>query len=364
MAEKNLVCEEIEVAIYSDTALTDEQKNHIESCESCKALLSQITKMKAELSCLDVTKIKAGEIADRVMSNIRNQKLKASRPKFRITHHLGTAAAVAIILTAALIIKNPSDKSGDYKVNYDNSSNVASNELKYAEFGTQNDGVLYADEEEWAEEAVEEAVVEETAEAEMTDGTAESQASDASPKLMMAKAPESRKKEFAEPEALNDVYVGSSSDGAVAFYSPNTQSVSDVATEEYEDVQSDDANYEEAIIGNAGGKALGGADSSENYKYANETTESQTQAPSNSVQDLFMSHFSDGLTESNIFSGVEFLDGEENLDFNISLANSRLAEVSDVSFRFTREWLQEIIINTNEEFLEYILNRFDIENVR
>ena len=105
-------CEEIEIAIYSDTELSDEQKCHIETCESCRALLSQINSMKNDLHSQNFVGIEDGEIANAVMSEIRDIKLALSKPKLKLTHHLGTAAAVVIILVAALMIKNPSDTNG------------------------------------------------------------------------------------------------------------------------------------------------------------------------------------------------------------------------------------------------------------
>lgn len=109
MADNRNICEEIEIAIYSGTELTDEQKNHIENCEECRALLTQMTQLGNDLNALAVPGIREGEIADRVMENIKQQKLSKPFPKFKVTHHLGTAAAVAVILVAALIIKNPAE---------------------------------------------------------------------------------------------------------------------------------------------------------------------------------------------------------------------------------------------------------------
>lgn len=109
LAETKNLCEEIEIAILSDIELTQEQKDHIDNCESCKALLSQISSMKNDLHEFSVPDIKEGQIADSVMASIKKQKTSVSFPKFKLTHHLGTAAAVAVILVAALVINSPSD---------------------------------------------------------------------------------------------------------------------------------------------------------------------------------------------------------------------------------------------------------------
>ena len=108
MAENKNICEEIQIAILSDEALTDDQLKHIENCKECKALLSQTETMKNDLGALNIPGIEDGQITDAVIKKIKSEKLSAPIPKFRLTHHLGTAAALAIILSAALMIKNPS----------------------------------------------------------------------------------------------------------------------------------------------------------------------------------------------------------------------------------------------------------------
>ena len=113
------LCEEIEISLYSDTELTDEQKKHIESCEACRQLLSQIKEMKKDLGVLSVPGIKEGQVADSVMQKVREEKAKSkplSFPKFKFVNHLGTIAAVAVIVVAALIIKNPSDEQENISV--------------------------------------------------------------------------------------------------------------------------------------------------------------------------------------------------------------------------------------------------------
>lgn len=124
MADERNICEEIEIAIYSDAELSDEQKNHIENCESCKALLSQVMKMKKDLEGLSVPGLREGDVANAVMSEIAKQKTAVPFPKFRITHHIGTAAAVAVILVAALIIGNPSETDNFSKNDSDGTNTV------------------------------------------------------------------------------------------------------------------------------------------------------------------------------------------------------------------------------------------------
>ena len=61
MAEAKSICEEIEIAIFSDEELSEEQKNHIQNCEHCRVLLSQIKGLQNDLDMLSVTGIKEGE---------------------------------------------------------------------------------------------------------------------------------------------------------------------------------------------------------------------------------------------------------------------------------------------------------------
>ena len=121
LADKLDICKKIEIAILSDIKLSKEQKEHIENCESCKALLSQFSTMKSDLAGFSVPGIKEGQIADSVMASIKKQKTSVPFPKFRLTHHLGTAAAIAIVLVAAIIINNPSNRNGSGNISADKS---------------------------------------------------------------------------------------------------------------------------------------------------------------------------------------------------------------------------------------------------
>ena len=66
MQDNMNICEQVEIAIYSDMVLTDEQKNHIESCPECKALLSQISAMKNDLGSLGVPGIEKGIVTKKI----------------------------------------------------------------------------------------------------------------------------------------------------------------------------------------------------------------------------------------------------------------------------------------------------------
>lgn len=160
MADNRNICEEIEIAIYSGTELSDEQKNHIENCEECRALLTQMTQLGNDLNALAVPGIREGEIADRVMENIKQQKLSKPFPKFKVTHHLGTAAAVAVILVAALIIKNPAETdSNKLSANDFDGAGIIVSSPEDAVFGTAYNDNGDEAENDGADDIVEEAPV-------------------------------------------------------------------------------------------------------------------------------------------------------------------------------------------------------------
>lgn len=124
--EKLSECESLQISVLSDEELTDELKRHLESCGECRAFLQQNSRIKDELSGLGVPGLKDGEIADRVMKEIRTSK-SISFPRVRLTHHIGTAAALVIVialfaankgydLTSMISSKNGADNSQNEKI--------------------------------------------------------------------------------------------------------------------------------------------------------------------------------------------------------------------------------------------------------
>lgn len=124
--EKLSDCENLQISVLSDEELTDELKRHLESCGECRAFLQQNSQIKDELSGLCVPGLKDGEIADRVMKEIRTSK-SISFPRVRLSHHIGTAAALVIVialfaankgydLTSMISSKNGADNSGNVSV--------------------------------------------------------------------------------------------------------------------------------------------------------------------------------------------------------------------------------------------------------
>ena len=124
--EKLSECESLQISVLSDEELTDELKRHLESCGECRAFLQQNSRIKNELSGLGVPGLKDGEIADRVMKEIRTSK-SISFPRVRLTHHIGTVAALVIVialfaankgydLTSMISSKNGADNSQNEKI--------------------------------------------------------------------------------------------------------------------------------------------------------------------------------------------------------------------------------------------------------
>ena len=321
MDNKNF-CEQVEIAIYSDTELSQEQKNHIENCESCRALLSQINSIKKELGVLEYSGISEGKIADAVMSEIRDRKLSAAFPKFKITHHLGTAAAIVIILAAALMIKNPSETK-----NFD--ANDKENGAKIVYDTKNNNHVLRGANEPLAQEVIEESVTQNTAlGAEITEyndtvnGTAERTL------LLKSAKTQSVPTSVAEDDkesvqAQADMDEGTTNDSAVLMLSKSPesaeQSTAETAYLTSDEMPSLEESYtEEEIFADADDAVI---------KYT-------------------------AAQEKYIFEGIDFKSGDENFDYNISLANQRLYELFGEGYVLSKEKLIALNVN-NAKFSNY-----------
>ena len=105
MSKSENLCENIEISVFSGETLSEDMKNHANRCERCRSFLEQNKQLENDLKALNLTGIKSGEIADKVMSEIPKNSIR-KKPKFNITHHFGTAAAMVIICAVALYVKN------------------------------------------------------------------------------------------------------------------------------------------------------------------------------------------------------------------------------------------------------------------
>lgn len=326
MAENKKLCEEIEIAIYSDTELTEEQKNHIENCESCKALLSQISQMKNDLGTVSVPGIAEGQIAKAVMDNIKQQKTSVAFPKFKITHHLGTAVAVAIILVAALIIKNPAEVDDDEisakdfentEADYSGLPNDTSFSPAYeASSGDTDQGDTNIHSTEEAENMNSENFVmlkTKTISDDEIDGTLRAsdttnESTNEAPVKLTSARPKNSTEQTQDTTANNTAYL---------FDSDN--------------IPESDANDGNTSTGGGGGGAGGGSSAAEPVTPAMGSAYSIPETPKKEY----------------IFEGVEFLSGEENFDYNISIANQRLNERFGPEYRLSKEKLKKIGFNND-----------------
>ena len=318
MADNKSICEEVEIAIYSDAELTEEQKNHIENCEECRALLSQITEMKKDLGALSVPGIAEGQITKAVMDSIRAEKVSKPFPKFKITHHLGTAAAVAVILVAALIIKNPSEAPEENGVRYDDVSGVTA-ESKEAPLHRLD--VVYTDTEDAAE-----------AEAEV-DGAGEQIIMRSFNAASYSDDEEVSETESAVPESTEKPML------MMALPPPSAANGSEEALYDgaYDEVEAknEDLSSEltsDKFIYNSYCEALDEDTPSAGGGGSSVLTQEQAAPEAEGAE--------------NIFDGIEFGD---NLEENIRLANKRLFEITGKEQYFKIE-----DYSSNEEFLRML----------
>lgn len=93
---EQISCEKLQKKILLCDKLSQTEKEHIAQCESCRALSLQMEKMLGDLSKMSVPGLKDGSITDKVMTEIKRTK-SASFPRFKITNHIGTVAALVIV---------------------------------------------------------------------------------------------------------------------------------------------------------------------------------------------------------------------------------------------------------------------------
>ncbi len=340
LTEKRSFCEEIEIAVFSGAELTEEQLNHIENCESCRTLLSQMTDLRKDLSSLSVTGIEDGKIADAVMESIKKEKVSVPFPKFKITHHLGTAAAVVIILVAALMIKNPSQPESFDTANDKSTAPTVFNSGESNHILSNTADVITA-ESEAADEGTE--LQEETAL--YSDDGETPQNQDEQPKLLLKSASPKR----AEAESMNAAVDSVTQD---EDYFADGYDINFTANEPLRSTVTNDIPQTEESV-------------KEEFSFLlsdSEVDESVPEEKHDAVSEEKVSSAGGGASspplakpESNkseyIFSGIDFSDGEENFDYNISLANARLYELYGDGYALSRQKLSELGVD-NAKLLE------------
>lgn len=365
MADTKNVCEEIEKAIYSDAELTEEQKMHIENCESCRVLLSQVSAMKSDLGALDVPGIPEGSIADSVMQKIKDEKSASSMPKFRFTHHLGSAAAIVIVLAAALILKNPSDpdpKKDGKAVDYNKAADIkieASDSVQ----PIHEIHVAYSDEESddigltTSDNSEENMILRAAPDSADTSTYEEESAEQENAPMLFSTAPPS-------DEATNNDSNGNSPEQpklSFKYSSDSTNLNSSVPNQEAENSES--AIEEQPSTG--GGSSQPTAPSAGVPDVLQDNIQEESETYDNTGNDGAVLYESDEnsvpeiesetagsvgvtITGNSIFSGMTFLEGEENFEYNVDLANEKLSTLYNGEYRLSKTKLKNLGLNNSQ----------------
>lgn len=348
MADSKNLCEEIETAIYSDTELTEEQKAHIENCENCRVLLSQVQQMKNDLGTLSVPGIAEGQITKSVMDSIKAQKVSKPFPTFKFTHHLGTVAAVAVILVAALIIKNPSEA--------DNES-LSTQDVKNGTETTTafpDDAVFGVPEED--ETSDEEFSLLSDSDVNYADTQADTEAeTEQAPKIMMSKLAPKTENSTANAPSTEESINNTNGTFVTNGYTGTTDNTDGSDGISYR-VSADDLSKEDEIwvVYYDVNKSVGETDSSASAGGGSGgcAAKLDSEHENDGNWKLMLPALPDGMITA--FDGIEFLHGEENFDYNIQLANSRLYELFGKEHYLTRELLSECGCTGNAGFLVFV----------
>ncbi len=133
----SVVCEKI----ASDKQLMDTQQAHVEECTECRAFLEQHSSLKKNLCKLSVPGISEGDISSRVMKEIQLSKPFTSH-HFKLSRHLGTAAAILIVV-GMFAVSNNYDLSSITGIN--SNDKVNNTEMYDAVQNTSNDTEQRAD---------------------------------------------------------------------------------------------------------------------------------------------------------------------------------------------------------------------------
>ncbi len=103
--EFDSLCDKVQFFICCDKELDEECKKHMSECTECRAFPEQIKNIRTDLKGLSVPGIKDGEISQRVMKEINASKM-FTFPKIKVMRHIGTAAAIVLVVALFAINKN------------------------------------------------------------------------------------------------------------------------------------------------------------------------------------------------------------------------------------------------------------------
>ena len=362
------LCEKFEIALYCGEELSDAVKEHIAVCPHCQKLLEENKKLTRELAGTNLTGIADGDIADAVMKKISLSKKKSG---FNFSHHMGTAAAIVIICAAALYVKYFPTAEDISPITANEESALVTQEDNASPIleGTQFITLSAPD---GAEPETEEAVTDSSAEAPEAEYGLSDSGDAGAEKYSDMEAPTDPPKFLKSarpPKIQSESITDSSDDMADGINTSLKQTESDTAVENgIVDLTSSAAPYdaqtqtvtEEAVSQSAPEQTeafTDGTSSTDNeiFYTANENTEAEdtdswddmplrangsgssgggssgggssgggggsSSASKPSLDKETADIYSDDYP---VFEGLSFMEGDENIDANISLANSRL----------------------------------------
>lgn len=353
--ENTDICLKTQKAILSDNEPNAEQERHIKQCKTCRELLSQTASLKNDLKGFEFCKVDELGISDAVIEKIKaEQKSSAKIPKFKLTHHLGSAAAIVIILATALILKNPTTPKSDTNVafseNADTDTALPESHILPSN-GNSDDNVIG------------------------DSGDVASQLSQTSEN----DSDEALYARFAVYSDHSDDFSAGNNDtvteniengGGVsemngfgfppAYDGEDESQILTVTDAESSNESADTAfsggnDKEDISIKAARGQSKDELET-ENLNEPEISTEYYSDNESESLSQDFKDCEEDATEDERVslFEGIEFLSGEENFDYNLSLARNRLEEIYGTELDCNREMLERFGYDTNENLLELI----------
>lgn len=364
--EKADICEQTQRTILSDELPNTEQERHIKQCKACRELLSQTASLKNDLRELEWPGIGKNEISNAVMDTIKSQKTSAPVPKFRWTHHLGSAAAVAIILAATLILKNPtSPKNANVAFSENEDTPYTLPESQILPSASSTEGETFDDGEKSDIAPFAKTTSDETGGASSSRIATYSGSSQGDDTDFSANDTEEvQNVTYSDSEMSDD---GAKSENNSFGFAPvyddydEPQALTEASADESAPVENEASGGGSADTRTAHGQvrddSLEGtsntesseAESGENDAYFAEKERSELTGECEDCEE----------TESeqdrvSLFEGIEFLTGEENFDYNISLALRRLSEIYGTDLKIDRQTLEHYGLDTNEKLLKLI----------
>lgn len=337
MSEKKELCESFEECVLSEKELSERLKEHAETCENCRKFLEQYKILDEDLKNFSVEGVDYEKISSSVIHKIRNEKKKSV--KFHFSHHVGTAAAVVIILAAALIYgKNPGlpeDNKAVYDVAVTENDAREKNEL-FSDtqiFSGSKMSKTNEDAEDDAESEKEAEVTEDkktdTATTALENGV--SVYSDEEENAVLdydsgeenvADTQRSLRKTTSYNAALSSYGMTA---GAGRAVSDGSEPQNEAGTETAGVCESlEGGTFEDFADGNAEESVVEQSEEIEAKGFLTSSGggDSRVENEINAVPEVDKYD-----EEFHVFDGVEFLVGEENTDYNLLLANARLSEL-------------------------------------